>query len=102
MTGGPPDSTPMMRTPESAVHEVTMLKEKPTIPSRPKLRFNSMKMSARCLPEYRVRLTLSIAQLCEHIVVAIVVLQHFLLHWTRCHVYQLAFKVSSGKQTGNA
>ena len=41
MTGGPPVSTPMMRTPLSAIHEVTMLKEKPTIPTRPKLRFSS-------------------------------------------------------------
>jgi len=42
MVGGPPDSTPMMRTPLNAVQEVTMLNEKPTIPSRLKLRFNSV------------------------------------------------------------
>jgi hypothetical protein len=41
ITGGPPVSTPMMRTPLNAVQDVTMLKEKPTIPMRPKLRFSS-------------------------------------------------------------
>ena len=40
MTGGPPASVPMMRTPERAVQDVTMLNEKPTIPSRPNERLS--------------------------------------------------------------
>lgn len=46
MTGGPPVSTPIMSTPLSAVHDVTMLKEKPTMPMRPKLRFSSNSLLA--------------------------------------------------------
>lgn len=41
MTGGPPVSTPIIRTPLNAVQDVTILKENPTIPTRPKLRFSS-------------------------------------------------------------
>jgi hypothetical protein len=42
ITGGPPDSTPMMSTPLKAVQLVTMENEKPTIPTRPKLRLSSV------------------------------------------------------------
>jgi hypothetical protein len=41
ITGGPPDSTPMMRTPERADQHVTMLKEKATMPMREKSRLSS-------------------------------------------------------------
>ena len=37
ITGGPPDSTPMVRTPLNAVQEVTILNEKPIIPNKLKL-----------------------------------------------------------------
>jgi len=42
MTGGPPDWTPRMRTPLRALQLVTMLKLKPIIPRRPKLRLSSV------------------------------------------------------------
>jgi hypothetical protein len=41
MTGGPPDVTPTINTPLKAVHDVTMLKLKPIIPNRPKVRLSS-------------------------------------------------------------
>ena len=41
MTGGPPLSAPMIKTPERALHEVTIEKLKPIIPTRPKLRLSS-------------------------------------------------------------
>lgn len=41
MTGGPPDSTPRISTPPSAVQLVTMLKLKPIMPTGLKVRFSS-------------------------------------------------------------
>lgn len=46
MTGGPPDSAPMIKTPERALQQLTMLKEKPIILTRPKLRLSSVMKSA--------------------------------------------------------
>lgn len=77
MTGGPPDSTPMMRTPDSAVHEVTILKEKPTIPKSPKLRFNSTLVSMFQRRTWEI-LTLGVSQLREHIVVIAGSMKHLL------------------------
>lgn len=42
MTGGPPDSAPIIRTPDKALQQVTILKLKPIMLRRLKLRFSSV------------------------------------------------------------
>ena len=88
MTGGPPLSTPMIRTPDRAVQDVTMLKEKPTIPRSPKLRLSS-RYRQRSRYYHGCILTLSVSKLRKHIVVTARIIDHLLLQTRRRHVYQL-------------
>ena len=58
MTGGPPDSAPMIKTPERAVQQVTMLKLKPIMLRGLKLRLSSTRgLATRRQPNSAVRST---------------------------------------------
>lgn len=86
MTGGPPDSTPMMRTPDNAVQDVTILNEKPTMPKRLKLRFNSTRSSVWRTQGIRRMFTLGIAELRKHIIIAVGSINHLFFVCTICHI----------------
>jgi hypothetical protein len=62
MTGGPPDRIPTTSTPPKAVQHVTIEKEKPIMPIRLKLRFNSMQHLVAIKERMKLGQTLLVTQ----------------------------------------